>query len=115
MLSTMAAAGSSRNRSVVFAGGSERAYNYNGLGYDGVPAEPSARIFAFDLRNNSWVDLGEKPGPSMDHRGLLEANGAFFTIGGMGTERQVMGALSRFTLPASRRSPVKPAPKHGVR
>jgi hypothetical protein len=94
----MAATGASHRNQVVFAGGSETAYNYNGQGYDGTPASPSARTFAFDLRRDQWVDLGAKPVPSMDHRGLLEANGTFYTVGGMGEGRQVIGDLLPFNL-----------------
>jgi len=95
----MAATGASSGNRAVFAGGSTIAYNYNGEGYDGTPASPSARTFAFDIRRDRWVDLGPKPQPSMDHRGLLEADGAFYTLGGMGSERQVIGDLTAFTLP----------------
>lgn len=96
-----AAAGSPRARMVIFAGGSEVAYNYNGDGYDGTPAAPSAHTFAFDLGKNRWVELAAGRAPSMDHRGLLEADGAYYTLGGMGNERQVIGDLIAFT-PADR-------------
>lgn len=99
----MAATGASHLNQVLFAGGSETAYNYNGQGYDGTPASPSARSFAFDLRHDRWVDLGAKPVPSMDHRGLLEADGTFYTVGGMGEGRQVIGDLT--PLNASSASP----------
>ncbi len=95
----MAATGSLSAGRVVFAGGSATAYNYNGQGYDGTPAAPTDRIFAFDLSHRRWQQLGTKSPPTMDHRGLLEAGGRFFTIGGMGGERQVIGDLVSFALP----------------
>lgn len=98
----MAATGVATGDRVVFAGGSETAYNYNGQGYDGTPATPSARAFAFDLRRDRWVELDPKPHPTMDHRGLLEADGTLYTIGGMGSERQVIGEVIAFTLPAAK-------------
>jgi N-acetylneuraminic acid mutarotase len=94
----MAATGISQGSLIVFAGGSETAYNYDGMGYDGTQAKPSARVFGFDLRHNRWVGLGNLPAPSMDHRGLLEANGTFFIVGGLGSERQVIGNVTSFTI-----------------
>lgn len=95
----MAAVGARRAHGVVFAGGSETAYNYNGNGYDGTPATPSARNFAFDFHRGKWIDWGSKRSPSMDHRGLLEASGVYFTLGGMGSHRQVIGDIIPSTQP----------------
>jgi hypothetical protein len=92
----MAATGTPKGGQVLFAGGSATAYNYNGGGYDGTPARPSARAFAFDLRRNRWVDYGTARAPSMDHRGLLEADGRYYTIGGMDADRAVIGDVISF-------------------
>lgn len=92
----MAAAGSSTSSRILFAGGSPTAYNYDGEGYDGTPASPTARTFAFDLGRLQWVDLGERHSPSMDHRGLLEADGFYYTLGGMGEGRKVIGDVIGF-------------------
>jgi hypothetical protein len=57
-------------RSALFVGGSTNPYNYNGIGYDGVPSEPSARMLSFDFNSGVWL---ERPGlvePTMDQRGL---------------------------------------------
>jgi len=91
-----AATGSLDRGLVVFAGGANRAYNYTGIGYDGVPAEPSARVFGFDPVNEIWMGFADKPVPSMDHRGLLEAGGAFWTVGGMVEDQRVSGVVDRF-------------------
>lgn len=92
----MAAAGAPLSGSIVFGGGSEIAYNYNGIGYDGTPAIPSARVFAFDFNRNGWVDQESRRTPSMDHRGLLEAGGVFYTLGGMSDQREVIGDIIPF-------------------
>ncbi len=92
----MAATGAPPTGSIVFGGGSEIAYNYNGHGYDGTPASPSERVFAFDFSRNGWVSLESKRIPSMDHRGLLEADGVFYTLGGMGNQREVIGDIIPF-------------------
>lgn len=81
---------------VLFAGGATRAYNFSGIGYDGVPAEPSARVFGYDPVNDVWLGFADKPVASMDHRGLLAADGAFWTLGGMIAGQRVSPLLDRF-------------------
>lgn len=89
-------AGGGRGDMVLFAGGSERAYNYDGIGYDGVPAEPGARVFGYDVKHGQWCDYASKPAASMDHRALLSAAGAVWTIGGMAAGQVVSGRVERF-------------------
>lgn len=93
----MASTGAPTSSQVVFAGGSEVAYNYSGDGYDGTPAIPSARAFGFDVMKNQWSELAARSAPTMDHRGLLEAGGTFYTIGGMDDRLQVIGDIVPFT------------------
>ncbi|RMF73843.1 MAG: galactose oxidase, partial [Alphaproteobacteria bacterium] len=80
-----AAAGSRLADLVLFAGGGLRAYNYDGIAYEGGPVRPSARVFGFDLRAGRWVRLGRLPEASMDHRGLLLAGSRAIVAGGMRT------------------------------
>ncbi len=75
--------------SVIFAGGSDNTYNFDGLGYNGVPAEPSPRVFAFDLETETWVRHDDLAVPTMDHRNLARAAGRVFSIGGMTSGQQV--------------------------
>nr|WP_150001290.1 galactose oxidase [Iodidimonas gelatinilytica] len=90
-----AGTGSDERGLILFAGGSKTAYNYNGIGYDGTPAQPSARVFGYDPFNDLWMRFADKPVPSMDHRALLPANGAFWTIGGMTKDQQVSPLVDR--------------------
>ena len=46
----MAAAGSLQRGQVIFAGGSDNPYNFDGIGYDGTPSAPSSAIFGYDFR-----------------------------------------------------------------
>jgi hypothetical protein len=96
----MAAAGSAERGQVVFAGGSENPYNYDGIGYNGEPSAPSGRVFVFDLAAREWRELGRLPEPSMDHRGLLELDGGYAILGGMRAAQRVTDAAVRFGLPA---------------
>ncbi|MCH8861286.1 MAG: galactose oxidase [Proteobacteria bacterium] len=86
----MAATGSARLGSVVFVGGSENPYNFNGMGYNGQPSEPSGRALVFDLGRAGW-SATDFPTPTMDHRGLPEIDGVFYVIGGMRTGQEVSG------------------------
>jgi N-acetylneuraminic acid mutarotase len=88
----IAAGGSERDQKVYFAGGSDTVYDFNGIGFDGKPAEPSSTVFAFDLRSNNWQTIQENaPSPSMDHRGLIIAGDGLVVIGGMSSGQKVIG------------------------
>lgn len=84
-----AAIGSTERGFVLFAGGAEAAHINNGMGYDGVPVQPSGRVFAYDVENDLWMGFENKAMPSMDHRALLPAANAFWTIGGMVKDQTV--------------------------
>lgn len=90
------AAGGGQGSMVLFAGGSTRAYNYNGIGYDGVAAEPSAQVFGYDTAKQRWCAFGPKAVPSMDHRSLAVADGHVWTIGGMTAGQTVSNRTERF-------------------
>jgi len=91
-----AATGSTNRGLILFAGGASRAYNYTGIGYDGEPAAPSARVFGYEPGSDLWLGFEDKPIATMDHRGLLEADGAFWTLGGMVEGQRVSGVVDRF-------------------
>jgi len=91
----MAAAGDEDENRILFVGGTDNAYNYSGIGYDGVPSKPSAHVFSWDFNKDSWTAYPDKPTASMDHRGLLKWGNRWITIGGMLGNQQV----SSLTLP----------------
>lgn len=94
----MAAIGDPANNRIVFYGGGDNPYNYNGIGYDGVPAKASDLLFAFDLESEQWVRLGHTGRPSMDHRGLMIWDGAYWTLGGMNNDGEVIGDLVKIEI-----------------
>lgn len=94
----MAASGDAEHNRIVFAGGGDNPYNYNGVGYDGVPAKPSDVVFAFDLDTEEWIELGRLTAPSMDHRGLLMDTDKFFIVGGLDETTAVRAAITEFNL-----------------
>lgn len=94
----MASTGIKSRNEIVFAGGSDNPYNYNGIGYNGEPSKPSSAVFSFDLANSSWTIYQELTNPSMDHRGLLNHNDELYILGGMGDKQKVLSRISHFQL-----------------
>jgi len=83
---------------VVFAGGTDNPYNFDGIGYNGIPSEPQARIFRFNFETAAWESGWVLPAGSMDHRGLLYHDGWFYLVGGMLAGQEVTGRVIRFRL-----------------
>lgn len=80
---------------VYFSGGTDNPYNYNGIGYNGQPAEPSPVTFAFDPRSYSWETINENtPEPTMDHRGLLVTQWGLVIVGGIDKGQRVTGKVT---------------------
>ncbi len=80
---------------IYFSGGTDNPYNYNGIGYDGQPAEPSPVTFAFDPRSETWETVDEHtPEPTMDHRGLLVTQRGLVMVGGMEKGQQVTSKVT---------------------
>jgi hypothetical protein len=75
---------------IYFSGGTDNPYNYNGIGYNGQPAEPSAVTFAFNAHSHTWEKVSDStPDPAMDHRGLLVTHSGLIIVGGMEKGQQV--------------------------
>jgi N-acetylneuraminic acid mutarotase len=80
----IAAGVSEKDRRIYFSGGTDNPYNFNGVGYDGQPAEPISTTFDFSVKDGVWEMVTEDtPNPTMDHRGLLEIHDGMVVIGGM--------------------------------
>lgn len=93
----MAATGDGSNR-VVFAGGSSNPYNFNGVGYNGVPSQAESSVFSYSFKTGEWQDHGKLPAATMDHRGLPYSNGWYYLIGGMQQKQTVVPIVYRFRL-----------------
>lgn len=95
----MAATGSTLDGDrVVFAGGSENPYNYNGIGYDDQPAAASAAVFSYDFGRDQWQQHAPSNVATMDHRALIETAGSFHLIGGMRDPQTVSAETVSFRL-----------------
>ena len=89
----MAAAGIASLQAVVFIGGSENPYNFNGIGYNGEPSQPAVGGLLFDLDSLSWRELSLSGPAAMDHRGLVPFGDRWLTIGGMLAGQEVTNSV----------------------
>ncbi|MEO0972163.1 MAG: kelch repeat-containing protein [Pseudomonadota bacterium] len=94
----MAAAGLGEHGAVLMVGGTANPYNYNGLGYDGVPASPLPGALLYDLKSGEWHALEASVAlPTMDHRGLVPWRGTWVVIGGMIDPQRVTDGVTAYT------------------
>jgi N-acetylneuraminic acid mutarotase len=69
---------------IFLAGGSDNPYNFNGIGYNGDPSQPSAEVYSFDVTTRKWRTERPLAVPTMDHRGMLVlGDGRYAIVGGM--------------------------------
>lgn len=85
---------------VIFIGGSDNPYNYDGIGYNEQPSEPLPAIVSFDFEDGQWRCHGNAHIASMDHRGLLLLpDKTTLRIGGMLAGQQVSARLLKQPVP----------------
>lgn len=96
----IAAGGSTKDDKIYFSGGTDNPYNYNGIGYNGQPSQPSSVTFAFDLKSSKWETIDEHtPKPTMDHRGLIVKGRELIIVGGMEAGQKVTGRVAVLPIP----------------
>jgi hypothetical protein len=94
----MAAAGMTEEGGVIFVGGSDNPYNYDGMGYNGVPSSPMADAILYKVESGSWQEIDVSGPATMDHRGLVFFEGGWVTVGGMADDQQVTGDVNTYML-----------------
>lgn len=95
------AAAAGLGQRVVFAGGSTNPYNYDGVGYDGVPAPASNAVWAWDTGDQSWIRGQPLDAPSMDHRALAVYQQVGLIVGGMDAQRRLLDTVAVVPLPVA--------------
>ncbi len=93
----MAATGTEAMNGILFVGGSENPYNYDGLGYNGEPSEPAKGSLFFDVATGEWKKEIFEGTATMDHRGLVQFGDALLSIGGMRSGQQVINSVYSYT------------------
>jgi len=94
----MAATGVESLNSILFIGGSENPYNFNGMGYNRQPSEPKTGALLFNVETLEWQNFRQNKSPTMDHRGLVEFKNGWVTIGGMLAKQEVSNGVVSYSL-----------------
>lgn len=81
---------------VFFSGGTDNAYNFNGIGYNGQPSNPTTKTWAVYTPTGQFIDYCDKPIPTMDHRGFVECDERLFVVGGMEQDQLVTTRVSSY-------------------
>ena len=92
----MAASSNDATR-IYFVGGSDNPYNYNGIGYNKSPSEPSDGWRVFDVVAMNWLDEKRRAPASMDHRALLNTPHGFVILGGMAEQQEIIDRIMLYS------------------
>ncbi len=95
----MAATGDANQNRIVFAGGSDNPYNFNGIGYDGIPSKASSLVFTYNFASRKWKEYDSLIPESMDHRALLTDGQRYYIVGGMSSKQQISNKVIQFKVP----------------
>ncbi len=83
---------------IIFAGGADRPYNYDGTGYDGNPADAFDSVVSYNLDREAWECREPMPEARMDLRGLLFDGHALTLFGGLDDQREVRADAVQWSL-----------------
>jgi hypothetical protein len=90
------AAGGTAFGRLLFVGGTDDPYNYDGLSYDsGEPSPPLASQLDINPRTGTSSVVEARPQATMDHRALVGCGGAVYTLGGMTAGPEVVSSVFR--------------------
>jgi len=82
---------------IFFVGGTDNPYNFNGIGYNGQPSQPSDLVFAFNSETVGWETYGPALSATMDHRAMAASRGIeMFLVGGMLSGQQVTNQVTSY-------------------
>ncbi len=94
----MAAFEESDKGNIVFLGGSDNPYNYNGIGYDMVPSKPVEKLLIYNIKLGCWFSESLQGPAIMDLRGSVDYKKAIFIIGGMGDRQNVLSKVTKISV-----------------
>lgn len=85
-------------KKVVFSGGTDGPYSYDGVSSDGKPAVPSVATFAWDTDKNAWETLPDDPQPTMDVRTMAADRSGLVIVGGMQAGQKVEKRVAHLSM-----------------
>lgn len=84
---------------IIYTGGTNNAYNIDGIGYNNVPSVESGRTWGYDLATGMFEEYPHNPDSVMDVREVVEVNdNQFYVIGGMSANQTVTDLVSVFVV-----------------
>ncbi len=85
---------------ILFVGGTDNPYNFDGQGYNGQPSNPLNQAFIYEPSLDKWSLVEDSAGThtlTMDHRGLVLFDDKWVIVGGMtgpGSPTNLVQAMS---------------------
>jgi len=83
----------------LFTGGTNNAYNIDGIGYNNQPSVESGRTFGYHFPTGNWEEYAHNPDSVMDVRQIVPVGtDAFYVVGGMSANQTVTNTVSVFVV-----------------
>ncbi|KAA3598357.1 MAG: T9SS C-terminal target domain-containing protein [Calditrichaeota bacterium] len=95
---TYRAASGTFGSTILFSGGTDNPYNFDGIGYNGIPSAPDTLTFGYNLAWDYWEFFEGSPFATMDHRGFANCWSFYYTIGGMNENQEVIDEVKYFNI-----------------
>ncbi|MEM7036377.1 MAG: hypothetical protein AAF570_05295, partial [Bacteroidota bacterium] len=84
---------------VIVTGGTNNAYNIDGIGYNNVPSVESGRTFGYNLTDGLYEEYARNPDSAMDVREVVQVGtNRFYVVGGMEANQTVTNKVSVFVI-----------------
>lgn len=83
----------------LFTGGTNNAYNIDGIGYNNQPSVESGRTFGYHFPTGNWEEYTHNPDSVMDVRQIVPVGeDQFYVVGGMSANQAVTNSVSVFVV-----------------
>lgn len=101
------ASGTTDSLRMVFSGGTDNPYNFDGIGYNSVPSEPVGTTWSYFPSTEVEIFHEDKLTSTMDHRGFARCGDRLFIVGGMEAGQTVTDLVQSYLpdIPTSVASP----------
>lgn len=84
---------------ILFTGGTNNAYNFDGIGYNGQASIETGRTWGYNLTTSNFAEFARNPDSVMDVRQIVEVDGnQFYVVGGMEAGQNVSSLVSVFVV-----------------
>lgn len=96
---------------LIITGGTNNAYNIDGIGYNNQPSVESGRTFGYHPATGNWEEYAHNPDSVMDVRQLVPVGSdRFYVVGGMEASQTVTNKVSVFVVDTVTVGRVSPMP-----